>query len=192
MGGDAPVDDKQRLFLAVAIPDEVRHALAAHLGDALGGRPVPGKPVPPQNWHITLRFLAYTYRDQRDRLLHALDEAELGKGFTLGFGGLGAFPRPARATVLWLGIGQGEQELVDLAAVVEEACVDAGWFMEERPFHPHLTLSRIRPHQDVHAVIEEVPDFPMRIDVAEVVLYRSHLGGRGPARYEVTERFPLR
>ena len=180
-------EDKQRLFLAVAIPDGVRHALAAHLRDV----ELPGKVVPPQNWHITLRFLAYTYQDERDRLLHALDEADLGAAFTLGFGGLGAFPRASRAAVLWLAIGAGAAEVVDLAAVVEEACVDAGWFMEERPFHPHLTLSRIRPQQDVRAVIEAVPGFPMRIDVDEIVLYRSHLGGRGPARYEATERFPL-
>ncbi len=185
------VAEKQRLFLAVALSDEVRQALAAHLDDALGGAPIPGRPVPPSNWHITLRFLAYTYEDQRERLLHAIDEADLGARFTLGFDALGAFPRPGRATVLWLGVGAGGDELVDLAAVVEEACVDAGWLIEERPFHPHLTLSRIRPHQDVAALLDQVPAFPMRQAVEEVVLYRSHLGGRGPARYEPTERFRL-
>jgi 2'-5' RNA ligase len=35
-----------------------------------------------------------------------------------------------------------------------------------------------------------VPAFPGRLDVAEVVLFRSHLG-RGGARYEPVERFPL-
>ncbi len=181
---------KQRLFLAVAIPDDVRMALVAHLDEALEGRPVPGRPVPPANWHITLRFLGYVYDDARDRLLHAVDEADLGAPFRLRFGGLGAFPRPARATVLWLGISDGAQEVMDLAAVVEETSVAAGWFMEERPFHPHLTLSRIRPHQDVRATIEKVPDFGVGFGVDQVVLFRSHLG-RGPARYEPVERFPL-
>ncbi len=183
--------EKQRLFLAVAIPDEVRMALVDHLAEALAGRPVPGKPVPPQNWHITLRFLGYVYEDGRDRLLHAIDEADLGPAFRLRFGALGAFPRPARATVLWLGLASGAEEIGELAAVVEEACVAAGWFMEERPFHPHLTLSRIRPHQDVQPTVDRVPPFDVGFDVDDVVLYRSFLG-RGPARYEPTERFPLR
>ncbi len=187
-----PVGDKQRLFLAVAITDEVRHALAAHLTDALAGKPVPGRPVPPPNWHITLRFLGYTYDEERDRLFNALDEADFGTGFTLGFGGLGAFPRPARATVLWLGIERGSAEVEALGAVAEEAAVAAGWMMEERPFHPHLTLSRIRPHQDVTPVIDRVPPLRMAMAVDQVVVYRSHLGGGKPARYEPVEVFPLR
>jgi 2'-5' RNA ligase len=181
---------KQRLFLAVAIPDEVRHAVAAHLDFALDGAALPGRPVPPQNWHITLRFLGYVYDDQRELLLAKVDQAELGEPFTVGFAGLGAFPRPKRATVLWLGIAQGAEALTQVAAVVEEAVVEAGWFQEERPFHPHLTLSRIRPQEDVTELVDSMPAFPLSINVDEVVLYRSHLGG-GPARYQITERFPL-
>ncbi len=186
-----PVGEKQRLFLAVEVADDVRHALAAHLTEALDGKPVPGRPVPPPNWHVTLRFLGYTYDEERDRLFHALDEADFGGPFTVGFGGLGAFPRPARATVLWLGIERGSDEVEALGAVAEEAAVAAGWMMEERPFHPHLTLSRIRPHQDVTAVIERVPPLRMTMPVDDVVLYRSHLGGGKSARYEPIERFPL-
>ncbi len=186
------VGEKQRLFLAVAITDDVRHVLAAHLTEALAGKPVPGRPVPPPNWHVTLRFLGSTYEDDCDRLSHALDEADFGGPFTVGFGGLGAFPRPARATVLWLAIERGGDEVESLAAVAEEAAVAAGWMMEERPFHPHLTLSRIRPHQDVTAVIERVPPLRMAMPVDDVVLYRSHLGGGKPARYEPIEHFALR
>ncbi len=187
-----PVGEKQRLFLAVAIPDDVRHALAAHLGAALDGKPVPGMPVPPANWHVTLRFLGATYEDERDRLCHGLDEADFGPPFGVRFGGLGAFPRPARATVLWLGFSRGDDRLSGLAAVAEEAAVAAGWMMEERPFHPHLTLSRIRPHQDVRPVVERVPPLPRSMEVEAVVLYRSHLGGSKPARYEPVEVFELR
>lgn len=181
---------KLRLFVAVALADEVRHGLAAHLGDALDGRPLPGRPVPPDNWHITLRFLGYATEDVRDVVTAALDEAEAGGPFRLRFGGLGAFPRPARATVLWLGIEEGAERLGEVAAAVEEAVVGCGFLQEERPFHAHLTLSRIRPHQDVRPTIDRVPPFPLRQPVTEFVLFRSTLGG-GPARYEPVERFPL-
>ncbi len=186
-----PNDPVGRLFFAAAMPDEARHALAAHLAGALGGKPVPGSPVPPANWHFTLRFLGKTTRLQYEKVVAAVDGSELGETFDLVLGNLGAFPRPARATVLWVGLQRGEEELARLAAVTEEAAQASGFSAEERPFHAHLTLSRIRPHQDVGPVLERVPPPPVRWRVGEVVLYQSHLGGGKPARYEPLERFPL-
>ena len=46
-----------RLFVAVPLSDDVRAALAAHVLDFAGDRPLPGKPVPPPIWHLTMRFL---------------------------------------------------------------------------------------------------------------------------------------
>jgi 2'-5' RNA ligase len=181
-------DTVRRIFLAVDIDDDLRHGLAAHL-KAQTGR-LPGSTPPPPNWHITLRFLGKAAQPAYEVLLSKLDQADLGNRFTLGFGGLGAFPRPAKATVLWLGIERGAEELTQLAAVVEEAAVSAGFMPEERPFHPHLTLSRIRPPEDVRALVEEVPVFPLTQGVSGVAVFASHLGG-GPAVYELLDRFEL-
>ncbi|MFQ5947930.1 MAG: RNA 2',3'-cyclic phosphodiesterase [Acidimicrobiia bacterium] len=181
----------ERLFVAAPLTDDVRHALAAHLGAALDGRDLPGRPVAPENWHLTLRFLGEAAPVEKDRLVRALDTADLGPSFSVRFGGLGAFPRARKATVLWLGVGGGADELGALAAAVEDAAQAAGFPGEERPFHAHLTLSRIRPHQDVTPLVERVPPFPAVLPVAEVVLFRSHLG-RGGARYEGVDRFGLR
>jgi 2'-5' RNA ligase len=179
-----------RLFIAVPLTDDVRAGLAAHLMDNASDRPLPGKPVPPANWHLTLRFLGKTDEVAYERVLAALSEADLGEPFSVGFGGLGAFPRPVRATVLWLAVEQGAERLRDLAAVAEGAARDAGFSPEERPFHPHMTLSRIRPHQDLRPLIEQVAPFPLMLPVDRLVIYRSHLG-RGGARYEELESILL-
>ncbi|MDH3261671.1 MAG: RNA 2',3'-cyclic phosphodiesterase [Acidimicrobiia bacterium] len=179
-----------RLFVAVALTDEVRAALAAHVMGAMKDRPLPGKPVPPPNWHLTLRFLGPCDDAAYDRLLAGLAEAELGGPFAITFGGLGAFPRPARATVLWLAIDGGAGRLEQLAARSEDAAQQAGFAPEDRPFHSHLTLSRIRPHQDLRPLIEQVDSFPMSLPVDRLIVYRSHLG-RGGARYEELESFEL-
>lgn len=178
----------ERLFLGVALSDDVRHGLAAFL-DAKAGT-LPGKPVPPQNWHLTLRFLGATEEMERDRVLGFLDQHMLTLPFVLGFGELGAFARPSRATVLWLGVNRGTEELTELAAICDEAAQSAGFEAEERPFHPHLTLSRIRPSQDVGRLIETVPPFPLAQTVEHITLFRSALG-RGGARYEVVEEIEL-
>jgi 2'-5' RNA ligase len=171
------------------VGDDARAALAALLDEA-APRGLPGRPVPPANWHLTLRFLGDVAEVRCERLLAALDAADLGEPFTVRWGGLGAFPRAARATVLWVGADRGSGEMVEVAGAVETAARDAGFPAEERPFRTHLTLSRIRPHQDVTPLVEGVEPFGVSMPVDRVVVYRSHLG-RGPARYEEFEEFPL-
>ncbi len=178
-----------RLFVAVPLPDDTRQALSTLIRDAAPGG-LPGRIVPPANWHVTLRFLGDVEDLGRERLLKELDDAGLGEPFVVGWGGLGAFPRPGRATVLWIGAERGSADLGRLAADVEEAVVAAGFPQEQRPFRSHLTLSRIRPHQDVSQLLETAGSFDLAMGVDRVVVYRSHLG-RGGARYEEIEEFPL-
>ena len=44
-----------------------------------------------------------------------------------------------------VGVEGGGDELGTLAAAAEEAAQAVGYEPEDRPYHPHLTLSRIRP-----------------------------------------------
>lgn len=179
----------RRLFLAVALDDDTRAGLLAHL-EANGGSRIPGRHVVAANWHLTLRFLGAGRTDQRERLSAHLDEHLGGGAFTLRFDGLGAFPRPGRATVAWLGVS-GDLERIDaIAAECEEAARAAGFPPEERPFHPHLTLSRIRPPEDMRALVAEFPPPPGRLEVDRVVLFESRLRG-GPPEYLVVESFPV-
>ncbi len=187
-------DVADRCFVAVDPDDGTRHALAAHVEAAMDrhsrGR-MPGTPVPVANWHITLRFLGPTGDIARDLVLRHLEEGLQAVGpFSLRFGGLGAFPRPARAGVLWLGLSAGEGELTTVADVVEDAAVAAGFTPEDRPFHPHLTLSRIRPTADVRALVEAVEPAPVRMQVGGVTLFRT-VRGPGRARYEKIDTVPL-
>jgi 2'-5' RNA ligase len=179
--------ESERLFLAVALSDDVRHALAAFVDDP---RELPGRPVDPGNWHVTLRFLGRTEPMQRDIVLAHIDQELAQRRFTLGFGGLGAFPRPGRATVLWLGIEQGADEIEALADRCESAAQAAGFSPEDRPFHPHVTLSRIRPWQDVRPLVERFPRFPATQTVEAITLFRSILG-QGGAGYETVDTVPL-
>jgi 2'-5' RNA ligase len=177
---------KARIFVAVPLPDEARLALI----DRLGQVNLPGSVVPPANWHLTLRFLGWTDDVAYDRLLAALDQADLGGGFEIELGEMGAFPRAKRATVLWLAVAKGQTRLEEIAAEVEEAVQAAGFQAEDRPFRAHLTLSRIRPPVDVTGPIGSFPGASLGWRCRSVVVYRSHLG-RGGARYEPLETFPL-
>lgn len=181
----------ERLFVGIVLSDDVRHGLAAHLESGVPPPGLPGRVTPPENWHVTLRFFGMVSEPVRERLTAQLGSGDLGAPFSLAFGQLGAFPGTTRATVLWLGIERGSERLVELATYGENTAQTAGLSPEDRPFHAHVTLSRIRPQQNVSHVISRVAPFPLKMRVEAVSLFRSHLGGRGPARYEVVETFGL-
>lgn len=187
------MSSERRLFLAVALDDDSRHALATFVsGEDMPE--IPGRRVPAENWHITLRFLGRSTQLQQEKVLAELDQG-LGatdghESFLIGFGGLGTFPYPAKATVVWLAVGAGGDNLVDLAVSCERAAVAAGYDPEERPFHPHLSLARVRPPQNLTALVDEYPPFPGRLHVDAVVLYESIVGS-GTTLYSELDRVEL-
>ena len=175
-----------RLFLGIPLTDNALSAVRLHLQN----EELPGRIVPPEKWHLTLRFLGDTAPDALERLGHSLRDGSLGSQADIMFGQLGAFPREQRASVLWVGVAEGAGALQAIAMSVEHAVQRAGFPAEARPFAPHLTLSRLQPPRDVRPLVERVPSLDVRMTVDTVVLMRSHLG-RGPSRYEELERFEL-
>lgn len=187
-----------RLFVGVGLSDETR----AELTDALQSVALPGRIVPPARWHLTLRFLgdvsAGDIPPLRTALRDVLRPCASSHPLPVVFSGLGAFPRPARAAVLWLGVREGADALRALAARVEYAVQRVGLPPERRPFAPHLTLARLQPPRDVAALLASA-SAPrcVRATVDTVTLFRSQArriagsqaGGHAP--YEALEDFPL-
>ena len=92
--------------------------------------------------------------------------------------------------MVWLAVSKGQTRLEELAEEAEEAAQTAGFDPEDRPFRGHLTLSRVRPAKDVSRLLETFRGADLGWRCRSVVVYRSHLG-RGGARYEPLETFPL-
>jgi 2'-5' RNA ligase len=182
-------DSAGRLFIGVPLGDDTRREIGARLRSALPDG-LPGRAVPVANWHLTLRFLGATRGDQLATLRERLSAAALGEAFGVRFGGLGAFSRPRSARVMWIAVTEGAERLRELARTAEDAARAAGFAPEEKPYTPHLTISRLQPPRNVTGAIERVPPLDVEMRVGEVIVFRSHLGG-GPARYAPVERFAL-
>lgn len=175
--------------MAVPLDEEARHRLAHMIRSRVAE--MPGRAVPPENWHLTLRFLGEVDEAGLDRVRMALDDADLGPAFHLRWGVLGAFPRPSKAGVLWIGLDGDTSRLHALFRQVDEALEAAGHPPEDRPFQPHLTISRMRPAEDVRPVIGDGSPLGVSMPVDRVAVYQSRLG-RGGAKYAVLEEYPLR
>ena len=176
---------RERLFIGVPITTDARAAIVRALPKNL-----PGKVVAPDRWHFTLRFLGTTPREIQDHIMTQLSATKLGGRFQIRFGDLGAFPKPGRARILWVGLATGGERLSALAAIAENVATSAGFEAEKRAFTPHLTLSRIDPPVPVTTLLRSKPRVAVEMTVDSMILYRSRLGG-GPARYEEVARFAL-
>lgn len=173
-----------RVFAAVPLPTEVRMALA----DRTSSLGIPGKVVPPENWHLTLRFLGAVGEVTYERFLAGLNSIAEVPSFSIRLGGFGGFPNARKATVMWAGVFEGADELGRLNEIAEEAARTAGLEPEDRPYRPHLTLSRIRPPEDIGRLTTETLD--LRWSCHEIVVYESRLTGGGVS-YEPLEMFSM-
>jgi 2'-5' RNA ligase len=186
--GAEALKGEARLFLAIPVPPAVASRIESALSRGFP-RGLPGRAVGPQGWHLTLRFLGATTAEAAARVSEAMRAVAEVPPFEVSLAGLAAFPDDERASVLWLGVGEGADEVRRLAAIAEEAATGAGFAPETRAFTPHLTLARLHPPEDVTDAVAGTLAVDARLPVTEVVLYRSHL--RGGARYEAVERYPL-
>ena len=112
--------------------------------------------------------------------------------FPLRVGGAGAFPNARRARVVWLGTQEGAAGLEALNAALAKAFEPLGYPREERPYHPHLTVARVKVPGPAGPLLEAIgPDaVGSAWTVDEVVLYESRTASSG-ATYIELGRFPL-
>ena len=86
--------------------------------------------------------------------------------------------------VIWMGLVNGSQILISLQKEIETPLEKIGFQSEDRPFHPHLTLGRMkssRGKDDLVGRMEkhkegEFGDF----QVERVILFKSDLNPSGP------------
>jgi len=171
-----------RAFIAVEIPREIQqniHKETATLRKEIGGLV---RWVPPENMHLTLKFLGDISPSSVEFLIQMLrNEAENVSGFSLQLTGLGSFPSLKRPRVVYIGF-HAPAGLDALQRGIEAAARRLGYEAEDRPFSPHLTLGRVRQNvtaadqQKIRRVIEGTQvDVLGTARVDSVHLYKSEL-----------------
>ena len=103
---------------------------------------ISAKPVEIHNMHFTLMFLGEISEEMAKKVQAQLDTIKFS-AFDIGFIGVGAFPKPKFTRVIWIGLDQGGEKLVELAKTIEEKLAPLG-FKSDKPFKPHATIFRIK------------------------------------------------
>lgn len=185
-----------RVFLAVELDDSVRKQVGDFM-DTVRARLDSSSRIAwtaAENLHLTLIFLGEVEADRIETIDAAVRNALTHEeGGEVALAGSGVFPSWREPRVLWVGVSEGEPLLQRLHARCAEALASLGFPPESRPFHPHLTLGRVKELRDrnttLRAALETQQPFG-RCAATEVVLMESRLHPQG-ARYLPRLRFPL-
>jgi RNA 2',3'-cyclic 3'-phosphodiesterase len=179
----------KQLFIAVPLPAEARDEVVALVDGVRAGQTDTGvRWVRMDGLHLTVRFLGPTADERVDDVAAAVVQAAAtARPFPIRISGAGAFPSPSRPRALWLGIGDGVEDLGAVARSLEAPLNAAGWPPDPRPFRAHLTLARTDGARGgpatVRALEAAASGFEVGFTADRLVLFES-LTGRGPARYE--------
>lgn len=184
-----------RLFCAIELSDEARGRALEHITRLRRSLPdVRAGWERAEKLHITLKFFGdVEQRIVTDLSLATERAAHSVAPFTLDIAGAGVFVTRGSARVLWLGAQDASGNLKRLHESLERECAAHGFARETRPFHPHLTVARLRQPAGANALAAQHRElgFPaMALHVNELVLMRSELGSNG-SRYTPLTRYNL-
>lgn len=134
-----------RAFIAVEIPSSLQHAIQesiSGLRKTLGNDLI--RWVPPQNVHLTLKFLGDVAPSNLDLIKQMLiAEAAQHPCFEMRMEGIGSFPNSRRPRVIWIGL-HAPAVLESLQRGIEAAAARLGYASDEKSFSPHLTIGRVK------------------------------------------------
>ncbi len=184
-----------RTFIAVDLGKAIRDRCAA-LQENLERTGADVKWVEVENLHVSLLFLGEVDEREITQICRAVNDVCVERpAFAMSVETVGCFPNPRRPRVVWVGVGEGREDLVALHDALEPPLLKLGCYRREnRQYTPHITLGRVRseqPNDGLAAALLRVAAWRGNdTDVQEVQVLSSQLTPQGPV-YTVLSRARL-
>lgn len=171
-----------RTFLGIFPPPEIQSKIA----DVQSSFNIDGSGVRwelQSKFHVTLRFLGDVAEKRLQELqvfLHK--EAATIPPFETRLLRVGCFPSDRSPKIVWIGSSRDENaELVRCFSAIDTSCTRAGFKKEERVFHPHITLGRVKGKvsENLIKLIENTTFEPLKFPCTELLVMKSDLSPSG-------------
>ncbi|RLF13717.1 MAG: RNA 2',3'-cyclic phosphodiesterase [Thermoprotei archaeon] len=139
------------------------------------------KPVERENIHLTIRFLGEIPVRTLEMVKEIMSKVKFSK-FKMELKGIGAFPTLGRPRVIWIGISEGSEQVIQIYNQIEGELRRIGFPKERESFIPHVTIARVKRYtpalikylRDLHEI--EIGE----VEVDKIRLKKSTLTSRGP------------
>jgi len=173
-----------RSFLAIELPRTIQKKIEEIQGDLkLSHADV--RWGSPEKIHLTLKFFGNIEELKIEPIVKSIEgPIQTTAPFPLRMRGMGAFPHLKNPRVIWMGLTNGKENIISLQQRLEVLLEKMGFQAEDRPFHPHLTLGRVKSNRGREELVgrmekyreEEFGDF----QVETVIFFKSDLRPSGP------------
>jgi 2'-5' RNA ligase len=175
----------RRLFIALPLEDDALVSLGGvHTDIESWGSLL--KVVPPENYHLTLKFLGNCDDDLARSIESGFGGLHAGPGeIPFRLRGIGTFPSIKRASVIWCGLDTDREAVQRIYGMIEQFASPFGFKEEKRDFVPHLTLARVRKGRklsgDIIGYIERNGETVFgESSFRRITLFSSQLTPQGP------------
>jgi len=183
-----------RSFIAIDTAPEVKAAIV-EVEERLKATNAEVRWEPIEKFHITLKFLGNVEEVKLESLEKRLEEAlSAFPAFKMTYQAVGCFPNQYHPRVVWIGAENEDGTLTRIEETIEEVSNSLGFPREERQFHPHITIGRVKGSRNLKALVSELVNTsfaPRSSLINEVLLMKSDLRPSGSV-YTALKRFPLR
>lgn len=171
-----------RAFIAIDLSPEIKASLRS-LVQICRQTKAEIKWVGENSFHLTLKFLGEIKESQVPSILKIMEiEAKKSRPFLLECRSTGFFPDKGTPRVLWVGV-EATSELKDLQRRLEISLQTIGFPLEERGFHPHLTIGRVKSNRQLGAVLQQLEKYRDKsfgqMEVKAITLFESFLRPSG-------------
>lgn len=184
----------KRIFIAINLPDNIKEELISFKEKFYF---LPAKWVKKENLHLTLIFLGYFKDEFFPKLFEVVAEvAKRHDAFWVSLKNVTFAPKNEKIPrMVWVEC-EKNKNLMKLQEDLENSLIFAKipFQKEERKFHPHLTLCRIRKWEFRQMEPDEVPEVDEEINLSfkvnSIEIMESKLKRQGPD-YFVLKSFKL-
>jgi len=171
-----------RLFVALSTPSALKARLE-ELSATLQRTEADVRWEPAEKMHATVKFLGETPAERVDIVGEVLSRiAQEIPPFPVVVGGIGAFPSLRSPRVLWVGMEDPTGWLRSAQQTMEDLLASHGFARDERTFHPHVTLGRVRGSRNLGrllAMVESLTFERQPVQLHNFLLIKSELKPHG-------------
>ena len=144
----------------------------------------------PHQLHATIKFLGDIEERTMPDVLSAIRSATKNiSRFTVTYRDVGSFPDNRHPRIVWIGCEEGTGILLQLKSNLDKLLLPLGFAVEDRKFHPHITLGRVKSSRNLYhltPMLENCTFEPRVAVVEEVFVMKSVLKPQG-AEYSVLQ-----
>ncbi len=193
-----------RLFIGIDIPAEIKEKIDLLVYDLTKKIKSQVKWVEKENFHVNLKFLDEVAENNIEEIKNIIKQtinyqlpacfamrSIAGRLTTVQIGDVLVFPHINQPRVIGLNITFAD-DLTKLATTLNKNLEQLPYIQKEfKPFHPHLTLGRIKFNlTEIEKGIISNIKFNEKFEAKEICLFESQLSSNGPV-YKIIEKFNL-